>query len=129
MDWSATTRVETQVEATAARRPHQMALIYGRRCWTYAQLRVEYDRRAAMLVDAGVRPGDIVATTEPPTDSLYLTFLAPSHRRARRLGRMGRIPRPSRRLVRPQHYLVAGIFALAFPAGILTPLVQQHRPE
>lgn len=36
------------------------ALVDGTTTWTYAQLRQEVDRHAALLLDAGVRPGDRV---------------------------------------------------------------------
>jgi len=75
-DWPRTVRAEAQTDATVRRWPDRVALIYRDRRWTYRQLRMEYDRRAAILIDAGVRPGTILATAEPPSDDLYLTFLA-----------------------------------------------------
>lgn len=69
-------RVETLVDEAATSRPDHPALIFGERRWTYAQIRDEMDRRAAMLVAHGLAPGDIVATTEPVTDDLAITFLA-----------------------------------------------------
>jgi len=72
----AAVRVETLVDDAATRRPNHPALIFGDRCWTYAALQEEMNRRAAMLVQAGLLPGDIVATTEPPTDDLAISFLA-----------------------------------------------------
>ena len=69
-------RVETLVGEAAARRPDHPALIYGERRWTYGQLRDEMNRRAAVLVEAGLQPGDVVATTEPITDDLAISFLA-----------------------------------------------------
>jgi len=72
----AAVRVETLIDEMAARRPNHLALIFGERCWTYAQLRTEVDRRAAILVEVGLQQGQIVLTTEPVTDHLALTFLA-----------------------------------------------------
>ncbi len=69
-------RVETLGNEVAVRRPGHLALICGGRRWTYAQLRDEMDRRAAVLVGAGLMPGEIVATTESVTDDLAITFLA-----------------------------------------------------
>jgi len=72
----AAVRVETLIDEMAAQRPNHPALIFGERCWTYAQLRREVDRRAAVLVEAGIQPGDIVLTTEPVTDDVAIAFLA-----------------------------------------------------
>jgi acyl-coenzyme A synthetase/AMP-(fatty) acid ligase len=69
-------RIETLVDEAAAARPDHPALICGERCWTYAQLREEMDRRAAVLVEAGFEPGDIILTTETVTDDVALVFLA-----------------------------------------------------
>jgi len=76
MDAPTAVRIETLIDDAAARRPNHPALIFGARSWTYAQLREEMDRRAAVLVEAGLQPGEIVLTTEPVTDHLALTFLA-----------------------------------------------------
>jgi len=69
-------RVETLVDDAAARRPDHPALICGERRWTYVQLRAEMDRRAALLVEAGCGPGDVVATNEPASDNIAISFLA-----------------------------------------------------
>lgn len=69
-------RVETLVDMIAAQRPHHPALLFGERRWTYIQLRIELDRRAARLVEAGLRTGDVVATTEAASDDLAISFLA-----------------------------------------------------
>lgn len=69
-------RVEHLVDEGAARFPQKTALVYGERTWTYAQLAAEVHRRAALLVEAGFVAGDVIATTEPPTDDLAITLLA-----------------------------------------------------
>lgn len=69
-------RVETMVDAMAARRPDHPALIFGERRWTYTELCAEMDRRAAVLVAAGLQPGEIVAAAEPFDDHLAITYLA-----------------------------------------------------
>lgn len=68
-------RVETLVDAMARARPDHLALGYNTRQWTYAALRAEMDRRAALLVDAGLEPGDVIATNETVTDDYALSFL------------------------------------------------------
>lgn len=69
-------RVEQLIDDAAMRRPDHPALMYGERCWTYAQLRAEMDRRAALLVEHGLRPGDVVAITAPMSDEVVLAALA-----------------------------------------------------
>ncbi len=70
-------RIEAMVAAVAADRPDRLALICGARRWTYAELRAEFDRRAAVLVAAGTQPGDVVVNTVAPvTDAVAVTFLA-----------------------------------------------------
>ncbi|MHB8647775.1 MAG: class I adenylate-forming enzyme family protein [Thermomicrobiales bacterium] len=69
-------RVETLVDDAAARLPDHLALICGERCWTYAQLRVEMDRRAALLVATGLQPGDVVTTVATASDDVGITLLA-----------------------------------------------------
>ncbi len=76
MSRQAAIRVEQLVAEAAVQRPDHLALIFGARRWTYAALRDEMDRRAALLVEVGLQPGDIVLTTEPVTDDVAIAFLA-----------------------------------------------------
>ncbi|MGI8688989.1 MAG: class I adenylate-forming enzyme family protein [Thermomicrobiales bacterium] len=69
-------RVEYMIDEHAARRPDHTALIFENRSWTYARLRAEVDRRAALLVATGLQPGDVVATTVPPCDDVAIAFFA-----------------------------------------------------
>jgi acyl-CoA synthetase (AMP-forming)/AMP-acid ligase II len=69
-------RVEWLIDDIAEREPDQLALIYGARSWTYGQLRTEIDRRAGLLVDAGLAVGDLIVTAAPVSDDLIIAFLA-----------------------------------------------------
>lgn len=69
-------RVEVAIDRAAASRPAHTALIYGERRWTYDQLRHESLRRAARLVEAGLRAGDVAVSAIPTSDDLVITFLA-----------------------------------------------------
>lgn len=69
-------RYEWRVDASAARRPDHLALVYGDRRWTYAALQAEMDRRAAMLVMKGLKPGDVVCMQGPSIDETILNSLA-----------------------------------------------------
>jgi long-chain acyl-CoA synthetase len=69
-------RAEALIDWGAAARPDHVAIRHGARAWTYAELRRERDRRAGLLVEAGLRAGHIVVTTEPITDELTITFFA-----------------------------------------------------
>ncbi|HWX03318.1 Pls/PosA family non-ribosomal peptide synthetase [Collimonas sp.] len=53
------------LEATAARLPHQVALIFGERRLTYQELDQRADQVAAGLIGAGVVPGQIVGLWLP----------------------------------------------------------------
>lgn len=53
------------LEATAARSPDQAALIFGGRTLTYRELNAQADLAASRLIDAGVRPGQIVGLWLP----------------------------------------------------------------
>jgi non-ribosomal peptide synthetase-like protein len=53
------------LEASAARNPDQLALIFGERKLTYRALNAQADLVAARLIDAGVRPGQIVGLWLP----------------------------------------------------------------
>lgn len=69
-------RVETLIDDAAAQWPDRPALIFGDRVWTYAAVRAEMDRRAAMLVQAGLAPGAIVAASVNVSDDYAFAFLA-----------------------------------------------------
>jgi non-ribosomal peptide synthetase-like protein len=53
------------LEATAARLPEQIALIFGDRQLSYQALNVQADQVASQLINAGVRPGQIVGLWLP----------------------------------------------------------------
>jgi non-ribosomal peptide synthetase-like protein len=53
------------LEATAARSPDQAALIFGERTLSYRELNAQADLAASRLLDAGVRPGQIVGLWLP----------------------------------------------------------------
>lgn len=69
-------RVEQLIDEAAAARPDHVALVFGGHRWTYRQLQAERDRRAGILVEAGLQPGAIVVTAERFTDDHVLSFLA-----------------------------------------------------
>ncbi len=69
-------RIDATIDRAAAERPGNVALIFGDKRWTYAQLRAERDRRAGVLVEAGLRPGDRVVVASAPTDEMAISFLA-----------------------------------------------------
>jgi acyl-CoA synthetase (AMP-forming)/AMP-acid ligase II len=69
-------RVETLIDEAAARTPGKLALVFGDRGWTYGEVRAELDRRAALLVEAGLPPGAVVVAIAATSDDLTLTFLA-----------------------------------------------------
>ena len=73
---SSAVRVEQLIDEAAAARPDHVALVFGDRRWTYRQLQAERDRRAGVLVEAGLPPGAIVVTAERFTDDHILSFLA-----------------------------------------------------
>ena len=53
------------LEATAARIPHQVALIFADRHLSYQDLNAQADQVASCLIEAGVRPGHIVGLWLP----------------------------------------------------------------
>ena len=53
------------LEATAARIPHQVALLFADRHLTYLELNTQADQVASRLINAGVRPGHIVGLWLP----------------------------------------------------------------
>lgn len=76
MDGGTPLRVEQLVIEQAKQRPEHVALCFGERRWTYARLQAAMERRAARLIRAGARPGDVIATTEPVHDETMIAFLA-----------------------------------------------------
>ncbi len=69
-------RLEQIIDRWADERPDHPALVYNERRWTYTALRAEMDRRAAMLVAAGLESGETIVTSAIATDDLILTMLA-----------------------------------------------------
>ena len=69
-------RIDRLIDRMAVLRSQHPALIQGDQQWTYAQLRAEMDRRAAVLRAAGLQPGEVVGTTAPISGELLVTFLA-----------------------------------------------------
>jgi amino acid adenylation domain-containing protein len=63
-------------EATAARRPQHIALICGEQQLSYAKLDALADRAASRLMQAGVRPGDMVGLWLPRGCDLLVLQLA-----------------------------------------------------
>ena len=53
------------LEATATRIPDHLALIFGERQLTYRELDAQADQVASSLIEAGVRPGQIVGLWLP----------------------------------------------------------------
>ncbi|MFN8541049.1 MAG: AMP-binding protein [Thermomicrobiales bacterium] len=76
VEWPKFVRVDAAIDAAARERPERVALVYEERRWTYGELRAERDRRAGMLVELGMRPGDIAATDDLVTDEMVITWLA-----------------------------------------------------
>ena len=70
------TRVEQLIDRVAAVAPDRLALAHGQRRWTYRQVQAECDRRAGVLIAAGLRIGDLVVVAEPASDEVTLAFLA-----------------------------------------------------
>lgn len=69
-------RIEETIDVAAARTPEAVALRCGNRSWTYGALRAERDRRAGILIAAGLRVGERVVTAERVTDDYVITILA-----------------------------------------------------
>lgn len=62
--------------AAHQRTPDKVALWFGSRKWTYAELDEASDRIAASLARSGVKPGDRVALFMPNCPELVLTYFA-----------------------------------------------------
>jgi acyl-CoA synthetase (AMP-forming)/AMP-acid ligase II len=75
-DWPVFSRVDATIDAAAAAYPERIALVYESRRWTYGELRAERDRRAGVLVELGLRQGQIAATDDLVTDEMVITWLA-----------------------------------------------------
>lgn len=69
-------RIETTIDAPAAAFPDRVALRYGECSWTFREIQAERDRRAGILVEAGLGVGDRVLVAERITADYPLTYLA-----------------------------------------------------
>ena len=69
-------RIEAAIDRAAMVVPDKVALRYGDRAWTYAELRAERDRRAGVLVEAGLAIGERLVVSERVTDEPVITYLA-----------------------------------------------------
>ena len=69
-------RIEETIDAAATSTPEKIALSFGHRHWTYRQLREERDRRAGVLIEAGLGVGDRVICAERVSDDYIITVLA-----------------------------------------------------
>ncbi|MDQ6907710.1 MAG: AMP-binding protein, partial [Chloroflexota bacterium] len=69
-------RLEHVIDYWANTCPDHPAIIDGMRRWTYATLRAEMDRRAAMLVERGMESSTVIVTSAIASDDLVLTMLA-----------------------------------------------------
>lgn len=76
MDGGMPLRVEQLMTEQVKQRPEHIAFQFGERRWSYARLHAAMERRAARLIRAGVRPGDVIATAEPVHDDTMIAFLA-----------------------------------------------------
>jgi fatty-acyl-CoA synthase len=63
------------IERSAARYPDRMALQFGDRRWSYAELDAAADRAARQLLASGLRPGDRVAAYGKNSDAYLLAWL------------------------------------------------------
>jgi acyl-coenzyme A synthetase/AMP-(fatty) acid ligase len=69
-------RVDQVIDAATAATPDKVALVCGARRWTYGELAAERDRRAGVLVEAGLGAGDRLLLTERTSDDYIITLLA-----------------------------------------------------
>jgi len=76
MDGGMPLRVEQLMTEQVKQRPEHIAFQFGERRWSYARLHAAMERRAARLIRAGVRPGDVIATAETVHDDTMIAFLA-----------------------------------------------------
>ena len=71
------TRIPNPIESSALARPNHLALIWGeKQAWSYSELRLEVQKRAASLLDLGIREGDIVALLGQPSSDWVAAFHA-----------------------------------------------------
>lgn len=69
-------RIQDTIERAALLVPEKVALRHGDRAWTYRQLRAERDRRAGVLIEAGLGVGERLAVAERVSDEQVLDYLA-----------------------------------------------------
>jgi long-chain acyl-CoA synthetase len=88
------------VAATAAAHPQATALIFTGRRFSYADLLVEIDRCAAMLVAHGIREGDAVTVSLPNVPNAVIIFYA-----LNRIGARAVMTHPLSTATELKHYL------------------------
>ena len=69
-------RIQDTIERAALLFPEKVALRHGDRAWTYSQLRAERDRRAGVLIEAGLGVGERLTVAERVSDEQVLDYLA-----------------------------------------------------
>jgi len=69
-------RIERVIASYAASQPDHLALRFHDETWTYAALFNDACRRAALLCEAGVKPGDVVAATGTVSGDTAVSALA-----------------------------------------------------
>ena len=67
--------VDGVLRRSAGRTPDRVALVFGDRTWTYAELDAATSRAAGHLLGLGLAPGDRVATVGANSDAYLLAFL------------------------------------------------------
>ncbi|MEU2876534.1 acyl-CoA synthetase [Streptomyces sp. NPDC007070] len=68
--------VDAVLRRSARRTPARVAVEYGERSWTYAELDDAVSRAAAVLLGRGLAPGDRVAAYGHNSDAYLIAFLA-----------------------------------------------------
>ena len=68
--------VDGVLRRTARRTPARVAVDYGERSWTYAELDEAVSRAARLLLDQGLAPGDRVGAYGHNSDAYLIGFLA-----------------------------------------------------
>ncbi|MEU6422407.1 acyl-CoA synthetase [Streptomyces spiralis] len=68
--------VDGVLRRSARRTPARVALEYGERSWTYAELDDAVSRAASVLLDQGLAPGDRVGAYAHNSDAYLIAFLA-----------------------------------------------------
>lgn len=69
-------RIQDTIERAALLVPEKVALRHGDRAWTYRQLRAERDRRAGVLIEAGLGVDERLTVAERVSDEHVLDYLA-----------------------------------------------------